>query len=204
MANERKSELAKQIEARKLPLHEFAAEKFMGINGKVVGGVKVRAPLKADEIAARSDADAWVRETHKHADDDLKLDARTVFLLHRLTRDFDDPGNFPAFPTPAWMMANMQNDEIEGLLRLVASVKRADSPLEKDLSDELIDAYVAKAADHYGSTIASEVFSNCDRAWLEDFAIVVCKRLHDLTNPPEPENDDEEPEFDPDPLPEAA
>lgn len=184
---DRKSALAKALEARKRTLHEFPAEKFIGAGGREFQGIKVYAPLKSDEVQARLDADRWVKDEYKGGDDELRLDARTVFLLHRLCRDFDDPENFPAFPTPAWMIANLKNDELDCLLRCVAAVKHAESPLEKDLGDELVDAFVAKAADHYGSSAANFVFTNCDRSWLEDYAIAVSKKLHDMRNQPEPE-----------------
>lgn len=192
---DRKSDLAKQIEARKRTLHEFPAEKFTGLGGRIVGGIKVYAPLKNDEIQARIDADAWVKDTYKaSSDEELRIDARTVFLLHRLCRDFEDPLNFPAFPTPAWMIAHLSDDELGCLLRCVAAVKAAESPVQKTMTDEEVDVFVERGAVVNGTENAHKLFVNCDRMWLEDYALVLSKRLADLTNPPAPEPDPELPE----------
>lgn len=189
---ERRSELAKLIEQRKRPIHDFPTEKFMGPANRPVGGVKVRLPSKHEEMQARLEADEEIRRRHKEGvDEDHKVDTRTVYLLHRIVRDHHDPDNFPAFPSPAWMLENMTNEEIGCLLRLVAAVKHCETPLEKDLSEELIEAYVTKAADHYGSAVANAVFARCDRTWVEDFAIAVCKKLVELRAASEPQPEPE-------------
>ena len=163
---------------RRVHLHE--AHTFIGPGRKVIGKIAVRTPTKREEVEARLEAERNLRARNGGEiphDSTLMVDFATVSILHKSTRDADKPEAMSAFPSPGWMMEHLTADELGVLLNLVHQAKQADSPVPMVLDEDSIETMIAMLAAAHDSEAADAVVARCDRAWLESFAIVVCRKL---------------------------
>jgi hypothetical protein len=163
---------------RRVHLHE--ANTFIGPGRKVIGKIAVRTPTKREEVEARLEAERNLRARNGGEiphDSTLMVDFATVSILHKSTRDADKPEAMSAFPSPGWMMDHLTADELGVLLNLVHQAKQADSPVPMVLDEDSIETMIAMLAAAHDSEAADAVVARCDRAWLESFAIVVCRKL---------------------------
>jgi hypothetical protein len=163
---------------RRVHLHE--AHTFIGPGRKVIGKIAVRTPTKREEVEARLEAERNLRARNGGEmphDSSLMVDFATVSILHKATRDADKPEAMSAFPSPGWMMDHLTADELGVLLNLVHQAKQADSPVPMVLDEDSIETMIAMLAAAHDSEAADAIVARCDRAWLESFAIVVCRKL---------------------------
>ena len=94
--NERKTILAQKLEARERVAVDVDVDGFVVFGGKELGKVKVWVATLLELERAAEGARGYVRTKYKYGKDDVEDqemfdNARLVFLLHAVIRDFYDP-----------------------------------------------------------------------------------------------------------------
>jgi hypothetical protein len=184
-AEQQPSEPFKSLPAQPRRVHLHEAHTFIGPGRKVIGKIAVRTPTKREEVEARLEAERNLRARNGGEmphDGSLLVDFATVAVLHKSTRDAEKPEAMAAFPSPGWMMEHLTADELGVLLNLVHQAKTADSPVPMVLDEDSIETMVSLLAAAHDSEAADAIVARCDRAWLESFAIVVCRKLTESRN----------------------
>lgn len=192
MSENQPSEPFKSLPTQPRRVHLHEAHTFMGPGRKVVGKIGVRSPTKREEVDARLEAERSLRQRNGGEmpfDTSLLTDLATVSILHKATRDAEKPEAMAAFPSPGWMMEHLTADELGVLLNLVQRAKQEDSPTPMVLDEDSIETMAAMLAAAHDSEAADALVSKCDRAWLESFAIVVCRKLSQARKALEPETE---------------
>src|SRR5688572_24807416 len=132
MGEVRLSELAKDIEDRPRWRREVDITGFYGHTGDRLPKVLVQINTKSEDIDAIVAAhEAVTREAERardgkdaaKSDEDLTLDLKTIEALWRAYRDANDP-ECPAFPSPEWMKARLDTDQIAYLLNVYTACRR--------------------------------------------------------------------------------
>lgn len=147
--------------------------------GTMPGKVRVRTAFAKEETSAVVEATRWLNEGGRAIaakDGDISQTAKIVFFLHKVLRDHASPDNFPAFPTPDWMLEKLTKDELVFLHSIYLRHSMSESPLESDTSDETFEAYQVKLSQLRGS-LTGQALVHCDRVWLEEFAAWLAVRL---------------------------
>lgn len=198
MSENQPSEPFKSLPSQPRRVHLHDAHTFIGPGRKVIGKIGVRSPTKREEVEARLEAERTLRQRNGGEmpyDTSLLTDLAAVSILHKATRDADKPEAMAAFPSPGWMMDHFTADELGVLLNLVQRAKQEDSPTPLTLDEDSIETMAAMLAAAHDSEAADALVSKCDRAWLESFAIVVCRKLSEARAAlkPETETDDANP-----------
>lgn len=149
--SERKSVLVQKLEARERISIDADVEGFITLGGAELGKVKIWIATIQEQERAAAQAKAHIRETYRNQGDlaedpDVIQNAKTVFILHAVVRDYRDPKSLSAFPSPKWMMENLTRDEIACLLNLYNVAATQFSPLKYSLSDAELEKIVELSA----------------------------------------------------------
>ncbi len=142
-----KGAVARAIETRVRPLHEFPLIGVSGLGEKQILKVKVRVATKAEENAAVLASHAFVKDAAKgnplaEGDPDLTADAKAIEIVYRAVRDADEP-MYPAFPSPGWMRDNLTTDTLAYLLDIVSQCRAAESEMAMAVTEPVVDQMVA-------------------------------------------------------------
>ena len=126
-------------------------EGFITLGGAELGKVKIWIATIQEQERAVAQAKAYLKETYRNQPDiaedaDAVQNAKTVFILHAVVRDFRDPKSLSAFPSPKWMMENLTRDEVACLLNLYNVAATQFSPLKYSVTDEELDKLIDLSA----------------------------------------------------------
>lgn len=154
-------------------------QEFISAGGRSFGQVSIRVATKSEENAALLQAERFIREMTADSkselkDPDIVDDVKTVHILHAVVRDAKDPKNFPAFPSPKWMMQHLTRDEIGALLNISASYQAEVSPLRVTIDDESVELLADGLAQFASNPEATRIaFGDKTRAWLEEAMVLL-------------------------------
>ena len=188
----RKSKLALAIEGRERKLYPFDVQGFFGLGDKAINKIAIRVATKKEE-------DAAVAAAHAHAakcsdlesarrDPDLLNDSKVCEILFAVCRDADDP-KYPAFPWGAWMRENLTTDQLAALLNLYHEARKAQGPIQWDLSYETVEALADVCALTAESDVPESVLADRPREWLSQAFVMLAQRWRELKAPPEATTD---------------
>ena len=180
MAEEEKSEIQKALEerAKNRPVQVVEGLAFTGPGHKVIGSIALRVATKQEENAAIAQAEVYLKGLASQADGavdvkdpDLANAARTVYILHAVCRDPKSPNTAFAFTSGKEMMRLLTCDEVGKLLDLYNRFRAAQSPFDRALTVEDVEAEAARLAAVGTTEVADMLVQSKDRIWLEQFAV---------------------------------
>jgi hypothetical protein len=175
------SDLVKALKARlkNRPFKVVQSQEFIGAGDKTFGSVAVRVATKGEENSALLQAQDYMSKLtpDKKAelkDPDIVEDVKTVHILHAVIRDARDPHNFPAFPSPAFMMQTMTRDEVGALLNISVDYQSSQSPLAVKIDDDAVEVLARGLAEFWRNPQATQsLFADKSRAWLEEALVLL-------------------------------
>lgn len=183
MKDEKKSALVQAIEAHERKLFEFDAGAFMGISGKPIGKYKIRVATKAEADRALVAAHRYVHEITGGMetavrDSDILNDAKTCHILHQACRDSDSPSDFPAFPSPRWMIEHLSTEQIAVLLNHYNECVKQEGPMRTELSNDTVEALASLCVNLSETDLPNAALVQCGREYLSELCIRLSLKLN--------------------------
>jgi hypothetical protein len=188
--DEGKSALAAAIEARGRRAYVFDVTGFFGPGAREMPRIGFRVAVKAEEDNAIVLAHGYAHQRSLAAGDaaesarkdaDLLGDAKLIHALCEVCRDVKPVGGeiapsandaawgiskYSAFPGPEWMRKNLTTDHLAALMNLYTEVRRAESPVPEDVTEERVEALGELCRNHAADSIPEAVLAAYPREWL--------------------------------------
>lgn len=182
------SDIAKEIEARGKWSAKIDVTDFLDHSGQPLPRIEFRI-LRAGEAAdaaiaahAQASRDAVRNRAERGFDSliqdpDYLNDIKNVEALWRACRDVKDP-SLPAFPSPEWMLANLDTDQIVALIRIYGECRKTKAGIPRVLSREFLDSvrFVIATSDE---VVPESPLANMDRDYLSTFVVAMARAWHD-------------------------
>jgi hypothetical protein len=182
------SAVAKEIETRGKWSAKVDVTDFLDHSGQPLPRIEFRIlkSREAGEAAIAAHAQASRDSVRRRAergfdtliqDPDFLNDIKNVEALWRACRDADDP-SLPAFPSPEWMLDNLDTDQIVALIRIYGDCRKTKAGIPRALSRDFLDSvrFVIATSDEI---VPESPLANMDRDYLSTFVVAMAKAWHD-------------------------
>jgi len=181
---ERKSELARAIEARERPTMVFDVSGFMGLGGNSIRQIAIRIPTKLEQDRALAGAHKYVQELagdieQVKSDEEILQDTKGAFIAFEFCRDVTNP-NYPAFPGPKWMCQHLETERIGVLINLANEARAKLGPAPETIDDERIDQIIEACTKTAGSSIPETMMATFPREVLTQLVVLLSLKVSEL------------------------
>jgi hypothetical protein len=147
---------------------------------KIAFRVNVKHELNRAIVDAAKYVDGLAKGTSAATDEDLTRDAKTPYALWNACRAVDPDGNptvMGVFPSPRWMLENLDNDEFAALLNIYNDVQDRTSPWPLTFTDDDVEACLTLCADGAGTEIPTVLLAGVERGRLAQYLILAACKL---------------------------
>jgi hypothetical protein len=186
---ETKSKLIEWLESRPRWFRDVVVADvgFRNHDGSPLANVRFWINTKADEndalLCAYRDAEQAARKFTETAvaearrDPDFIQDMKTVHALWRACRNPEN--DLPAFPTPEWMQAHLNANQLGYLLNLYNACTLEEAGLTPTYERERVEAYRDGVIAAWGSELPERSLAPLPREHLTSLCLMAMRHWHD-------------------------
>jgi hypothetical protein len=151
---------------------------------KHVAKIAFRVNAKGEEERCIIDAwkriEAMAKGSSAMQDPDLMTESKLCHALWNACRDVNEDGT-PAvsgvFPSPAWMLANLDGDELAALLNIYNDVRFRKSTTPYEFTDDEVERVAMLCADGADTEIPTAMLAGMPREIIAQYVIVLSCKL---------------------------